>query len=228
MKPFKKISSLIAFAVVIILSISTSSHSQVSFGSDVVSRYVWRGIDFGQSVSIQPGISYASGGFEIGAWGSYANTLGGANELDLWFSYSLEVNEYSSVSFGLTDYYFPATPGGFLTFDVDGNHVIEPFISYSGPFSVSAYFNVLNDPDNSIYLSAAYSFQFEDVSLEAFIGIVPTESAWYGNSDPAFQELGLSASKEIKISDSFSLPIFTSYVINPYQEISFLFFGFSL
>lgn len=207
---------------------STQSIAQISFGTDVVSRYVWRGIDFGQSLSIQPGIAYASGGFEIGAWGSYANTGGGANELDLYASYSIELDEASSLSFGVTDYYFPATPGTFTTFDTDGNHVIEPFVSYSGAFSVSAYMNVLNDPDNSLYLSASYPFEVEDVSLEAFLGIVPTESAWYGNADAAVQEIGLSASKEIKITDSFSLPVFTSYVINPYQEISFLFFGFSL
>lgn len=228
MKSLKFITKSVLAVFLILAAFTLEVQAQVSFGTDVVSRYVWRGVDFGQSLSFQPGISYASGGFEIGAWGSYANTGGGANELDLYASYSVDLDESSSISFGVTDYYFPATPGGFQTFDVDGNHVIEPFVSYSGAFSFSAYINVLNDPDNSVYLNASYPFVVEDVSLEAFVGVVPTESAWYGTSGAALQEIGLSASKEIKITESFSLPVFTSYVINPYQEVSFLFFGFSL
>jgi hypothetical protein len=42
--------------------------------------------------------------------------------------------------------------------------------------------------------------------------------------------MSLSASKEIQITDSFSLPIFVSYILNPTpgMERSFLVFGFSL
>ncbi|MCR9132283.1 MAG: hypothetical protein NXI08_06910 [bacterium] len=226
MKLLSKI-TLLALAFILAAG-STKTIAQVSFGTDVVSRYVWRGIDFGQSLSFQPGIAYASGSFEIGAWGSYANDIGVANELDLFASYSFDLDDASSLSIGVTDYYFPAAPGTFTTFDTDGNHVIEPFLSYSGAFSFTAYMNILNDPDNSIYLSASYPFEVEDVSLEAFLGFIPGESAWYGNTSAAVQEIGLSASKEITITESFSLPVFTSYIINPYQEISFLFFGISL
>ena len=44
----------------------------ISISCDLMSRYVWRGTDFGGSPSIQPGIEYSKAGFSIGAWGAYA------------------------------------------------------------------------------------------------------------------------------------------------------------
>ncbi len=217
--------------IVILFSIflgTTLTFGQVSLGTDVNSRYVWRGIDFGQSLSYQPSLSYSSGGFEIGTWGSYAISNSAANELDLWVSYSIEINESSSLSLGLTDYFFPAVAGGYFDFNTDGSHVIEPFISYSSSFSITAYLNALNDPDNSIYINASIPFTVDDISLEAFLGFVPSASAWYGTSGAAIQDIGITASKEIPFTDTFSLPISTSFIVNPYTESSFLLFGFSL
>ena len=84
----------------------TSLSAQLSIGADMVSRYVWRGTDFGNSASVQPALSFAHKGFEIGAWGSYAFTAAGAgaNENDFYASYST-----GPVSFTITDYYFPET-----------------------------------------------------------------------------------------------------------------------
>lgn len=216
-----------ALALLAMLAVKPAQ-AQVSFGVDVASRYIWRGIDFGQALSFQPGFSYASGSFEVGAWGAYSNTGGGANELDLYASYSIALGESSSLSIGVTDYYYPSAPGSFLTFDNDGDHVIEPFVSYSGAFTLSAYMNVMNDPDNTVYLNAAFPFTVDDVEMTFSLGVVPQESAWYGTSGAAIQDIGISASREIKITESFSLPVFSSYIVNPHQEVSFLLFGLSL
>ena len=59
----------------------------VGFGADVVNRYVWRGTDFGNAVSVQPGMSISSGNIEVGAWSSWAITGAGANENDLYVSF---------------------------------------------------------------------------------------------------------------------------------------------
>ena len=40
---------------------------EFSFGVDVQSRYVWRGLQFGgEDASIQPGVEYAVGNFAVG------------------------------------------------------------------------------------------------------------------------------------------------------------------
>ena len=43
----------------------------VDLGADIMSRYVWRGTDFGNSAAIQPGLSYSKEGFTVGAWGAW-------------------------------------------------------------------------------------------------------------------------------------------------------------
>jgi hypothetical protein len=39
--------------------------------------------------------------------------------------------------------------------------------------------------------------------------------------------MGINASKEIRITEDFSLPVFCSYILNPQAEISYLIFGIS-
>lgn len=218
---------VLAAAFVLPLTVSAQSFS---IGSDLMSRYVWRGTDFGESLSIQPTLEFSSGGLAIGTWASYSIAAdgSGANEHDIYLSYTA-----GAFSFGVTDYYFPG-PGGVGFFDFsdegDGAHWIEPFISFAPSESFSLWASVFayNDPDNSIYIEGSYAFEVDDVSLGLTAGLVPSESAFYGNSDFALVNVGLSASKEVPITDQFSLPVSVSYIINPDSERTFLVFGISL
>ena len=45
---------------------------EVCLGVDLVSRYIWRGINVGDAPSVQPSLSLEVRGFEIGAWGAYS------------------------------------------------------------------------------------------------------------------------------------------------------------
>lgn len=221
------------------------AHGQaVSVGADLMSRYIWRGYDFGESFSIQPTLAFSAGSFAVGSWAAYSISAdgSGANEHDLYASYTL-----GPVSVGVTDYYFPA-PGGAAFFnydaysngpdgdfgtddDVSGGHWIEPFVSYSGPeaFPVSLYAAafVHNDPDHSVYLQADYPFEIDGVALGLTLGAVPMESAFYGTTGPAVVNLGLSATKSVPITDTFSLPVSVAYILNPDAERTYLVFGIS-
>jgi hypothetical protein len=44
----------------------------LNFGADVMSRYIWRGIDFGNSPAVQPSLFLSWRGLNVGAWGSYS------------------------------------------------------------------------------------------------------------------------------------------------------------
>jgi hypothetical protein len=46
--------------------------ASINFGADLMSRYIWRGIDFGNSPAIQPNLDFSWKGLNIGIWGSYA------------------------------------------------------------------------------------------------------------------------------------------------------------
>lgn len=73
----------------------------LNIGADLVSRYVWRGYDYGNSPAIQPNLNFSWGGLAFGAWGSYAfsghsvqvndtlmENLGSFSEIDLYLSYT--------------------------------------------------------------------------------------------------------------------------------------------
>lgn len=220
------------------LYVATPAAAQtVSVGADAVSRYIWRGADFGESFSIQPALSVSSGGFEIGSWASYAVSpaSAGVNEHDLWASYTVATESAGSFSVGVTDYYFP-TPGGAVFFDFDGDgagaHWVEPFARYTGPTAfpitlLGAAF-VHNDPDHSVYLEASYPARIDGAELGLTLGAVTGESTFYGTDGFSIVSVGLAVSKAIQLNERVTLPVSVSYILNPDSERTFLVFGVGL
>jgi uncharacterized protein (TIGR02001 family) len=207
-----------------------------SLGADIVSRYIWRGTDFGESASIQPALTFSYEGLQVGSWASYAvdPSAAGVNEHDLWASYTFSTEHAGSFGAGVTDYYFPNAGAAFFDFDGDGAgaHWIEPFVSYTGPssFPLSLYGGMFvhNDPDNSIYLQATYPFAVDGVTLALTAAASGGESALYGTDKFGIVMTGLTASRALPITESFSLPLYVSYIVNPYREKSILVFGVRL
>ncbi len=86
----------------------------LNVGADLVSRYVWRGLDFGKSAAIQPTLALDAFGFSLGAWGSYGfsrytfwvddstSLEDNYSEIDLFLAYT-----YKYFTLMLTDYYAP-------------------------------------------------------------------------------------------------------------------------
>ena len=182
-------------------------YGEVTIGADVVSRYVWRGTDYGNATSVQPSIETAIGPVTVGAWGSFPLTdaIGtsatAGNECDLYVSTTV-----GPVGLTLTDYFFPVYAGTDSLLNVD-IHVFELSAGADvGPVSILAAANVSGDDDNSTYLELTYGA----FSLGLGNGAYSTD----GEFAPV--SLGISASR-----DNFS----ASYIINPDQETSFLVFG---
>jgi hypothetical protein len=180
-------------------------YGEVTIGADVVSRYVWRGTDFGNAAAVQPGIETAVGPVTLGAWGSWSISPGPAdasgNECDLYASITV-----GPVGLTLTDYFFPAYAGtdSLLNLDI---HVFELSTGADvGPVTLLAAANVSGDDDNSTYLELTYGA----FSLGLGNGAYSTD----GEFAPV--SIGVSASR-----DNFS----ASYILNPDQETSFLVFG---
>lgn len=219
---------------VLILSIlSPAAFAQTfSLGADVMSRYIWRGADYGETVSIQPALAFTNGGVALGSWASYGVSPEAAsvNEHDLWISYSVQTRT-GTWTVGATDYYFPNAGAPFFDFDGEGQgaHWIEPFASFTGPeaFPVGLYAGVFvhNDPDHSVYLQASYPFKTDGVDLTFMAAASAGASALYGTNRFGITTVGLTALKSVPITDRFALPITVSYLVNPYQERSFLVFG---
>jgi hypothetical protein len=232
----KKNSLIIALATFFILLGSSSlfAQAQINLGADLVSRYLWRGADFGQSPSIQPTLAVQFEGLEFGAWGAYQlgrdSSLPMADELDLYLTYGFDIGS-STLDLVVTDYYFPNAGVKFGDFnDSTGAHIIEIGGSLSlSDFYLSAFINVYNDADNSAYFELGYSTSVQSVDLTIFAGATPGGTGmYYGTDSFNVINLGITASKEIKITDDFSLPIFGSYILNPNIEMAHIVFGISL
>lgn len=211
-----------------------ASSQSASVGADVVSRYVWRGADFGESMSVQPALTFSFGNLEAGAWGSYSVSASGAgaNENDLWASYTVSAGNGASFSLGFTDYYFPSPDAEFGFRNADA-HTMEISLGLSGPesFPISLYGGMLvkNDPDNSVYLEASLPIDAVDgVEVGLVAGMVTGASGFYGTEGAALVNLGVSAGTEVEITESFSLPVSVSWIVNPDSERAFLVFGMSL
>jgi uncharacterized protein Gcw-chp len=220
------------------------NNNPLEISCDLMSRYIWRGTDFGASPSIQPGIAYNFKNFRIGTWGSFTTNLPGVQEVDLFLSYTFK----DIISVSITDYYFPDEISGYNYFDYKDSttrHIFEVAIAFNGtekvPVSVFVGTNFYGadarriNPDGttgglqySTYAEVTYSFKY----IDAFIGfnlmtpdVENGEVGYYGNAFGVVN-LGVTAVKQIPITEKFSLPLKVSLVTNPQAEKIYLVAGF--
>jgi uncharacterized protein (TIGR02001 family) len=209
---------LIAAGLFLLMSIAPLSKAQeVTTGLDIYSSYVWRGTKFGSGPAFQPSLEFSAGGFALGAWGSFSASTDEAAEADLYASYSFDLGESSSLSFTLTDYYFP----GDLWFE-GTSHYIEPMVSLGlGSFSLTGAY-MMNDGEGDIYLEAGLSAGPVDLTLGGGDG------AYTVDGEFNICNIGIGTSKEVKITDSFSLPVSGAAILNPSSEQFYIVVGISL
>ena len=210
---------------------------ETTISGDIVSSYIWRGQDLG-SASVQPTLGVGYKGLSLTAWGSYGlvNTAD-TKEFDLTLAYTT-----GGFNIGITDYWFDRggldPEGRYFKYDAHGtNHVFEANIGYDfGPLSLQWFTNFAgNDGLNkdgkraySSYVEVAVPFRLATVDWTATAGVVPWATTSYGTSGFAVTNLALKATKEIKVTDTFSIPVFGQVVGNPCSQKAYLVFGFTL
>jgi hypothetical protein len=80
------------FILICLSGISFAQDLSLGVNADLVSRYIWRGINVNDAFNIQPALTLSVSGFSFGFWGSYSltnnldyNIYG--QELDTWLGY---------------------------------------------------------------------------------------------------------------------------------------------
>ena len=210
---------------------------ETTVAADFVNQYIWRGQDLGNT-AIQPTLGVAYKGLSLTAWGSVGVTeASDTKEFDLTLAYTA-----GGFNIGITDYWFNKDgldpDGRYFKYDAHGtNHVFEANIGYDFGFaSLQAYTNFAgNDGFNkdgkraySAYVELAAPFKLATVDWTASLGVVPFYTSFYGTEGFAVTNLALKATKDIAITDKFSLPIFAEVVGNPCSQKAYLVFGFTL
>jgi len=241
----KNIMKKIFLGIAIFLSLNVRAQdegkSNFTLNADFVSSYVWRGL-FLSGTSIQPEMALTVGNFTLGAWGSV--DVGGWNykEVDLFASYSI-----GNFTAGLFNYWADSElMNDYFDLSKTTRHQLELNLLYTfenTPLTLGwntiiagddKYFNDKFEEKRafSTYIEASYAFSVKDVKLDAAIGASPWKSdvmytfKWNGGTDKfAVVNLSLTASKEIKITDRYSLGLFGQFAINPAKEDAFFVFG---
>lgn len=215
---------------------------------DLMSRYVWRGLNpGGSSPSIQPSLKFNAGKFTLGTWGAFSvDNSFTVQETDLYATY----NFCDAFSLTVTDYFLPdeslANNHYFEMKEDSTGHVLEAAASFNGtekiPITFLAAVNfwgadartATNKKQYSTYFELGYKRTVNETSIKIFIGGTATnpdteagETGFYSDG-AGITNIGITAVKKITLTDKFSLPLSTSFIINPKSENVFLVLGISL
>ena len=240
----KKLLLVFFLVFTLIVKAQNEGKSAFSVNADVVNTYVWRG-SYLAGTSVQPSMDFRNGGFSLGAWGSVDIAGFGYKEVDLFASYS-----FKKLTVSLFDYWVAGEMSyNYFDFSKKTIHLLDVGLTYTFdriPLSIGWYTIIWGDEtftkqwENGAskkafptYIEVTRFFQVKEINLEATIGISPWHSsAMYnrynegGRTDGfAVINLSLKASKNLKITDHYSLPVFSQLIYNPAKEDSFLVFG---
>jgi hypothetical protein len=239
MKSIKKL-KLILFSLILPVSLlgnsTDSSKIDLTVGADLVSHYIWRGLMLGNAPAIQPTMSINYGGLSFGSWASYSVSPSAFQEVDLFLTYSI-----GSFTLGVNDYYNPVDSLGFSDnyFDYGKTstlHSFEPFVTISeiggtGFSTTAAVFVYGNDRDDngknyfSSYFELSYATSIKETGLNLFGGATFNEG--YYADKAAVVNLGVSLSRDLKLTDNFSVPMKGSFIVNPNTENVYFVLGFT-
>ena len=219
-KLINNFSSAYKFTLLTVIALMSTniSYSQ-DFGADLVSSYVWRGTQFGSGAHIQPYMELGSGNFTAGVWGSFPTSAkGGGNELDLYLGY-----DFGPVALTVTNYTFPGEGGNYTDGEglFDGDYTeLAASTSIMGVDLSAGYFTEVE----ALYVELGFSTGAVDIA----IGYGDDQAnAWYADGGSGIVNMSFSGSKDIQISENYSLPVFGSFILNPEAETAFLVFGIS-
>ena len=229
---------IVLFAMGLVASATALAQESIetTLSGDIVSSYIWRGQDLG-NVSLQPTLGVSYKGLSLSAWGSVGLTeASDTKELDLTLAYTT-----GGLTIGVTDYWFNDgldPENRYFKYDAHGtNHVFEATVGYDfGPLSLAWYTNFAgNDGANkngkraySSYMEVVVPFKLSTIDWTATAGAVPWATTSYGTTGFAVTNLALRATKDIRVTDSFAIPVFAEVAANPCSQHAYLVFGFTL
>jgi hypothetical protein len=200
--------------------------------ADLVSHYVWRGsmATGSPTPNFQPTLAYTKANFEIGIWGS-TDFVGSYKEVDPYVTYTA-----GHIKIVLTDYDWNFNHSNYFNYkNSETGHMFEGAIGFTGTdaFPVSVTWNTMFygfDKKSGDSTKQAFSTYIElgytKGVASLFFGFTPW-SGYYNNygltnfdsgaSKKTFSivNIGASVTKALKITETFSLPLKATLVINP-------------
>ena len=230
----KKLSALALGLMAFVPGAMAQDKVETTIAADFVSQYSWRGQDLG-AISLQPTLGLGYKGLSLTAWGSVGiSEPSDTKEFDLTLAY-----ETGGFHVGVTDYWFNNPNEKYFAYKAhETSHVFEANVGYDfGPVALNWYTNFAGNDGYTKKGKRAYSSYFEATApfklggcdWEAALGVVPYATSFYGDANGfAVTNVSVKATKDIKITKSFSIPLFAQVAANPSTEKAYLVVGFTL
>lgn len=201
----------------------------VTPGVDIVNKYIFRGAYQGGGASFQPSLSLDwSCGLSLSAWASTSMSEFDNKEVDLTLSYT--IGGFTAI---LNDFWWEGEGAKYGHYKDDHYFDAELQYNFGEKFPLTVLWSTFLfcgeagelDEDGkrmyTSYLNLSYDVDVKGVALTPSIGINP----WKSQQDDEFSvlDISLKASKEIEITDKFSLPIFVQFIASPaYDDVHFV------
>lgn len=208
----------------------STAESAWSINADIASRYVWRGMKLSDSPVLQPSAEYAAGNFTFGAWGSHTFAKGESQEIDLYASYT-----FKNVTLTVTDYFAgpdSLAAGGYFQWEQDKTiHTVEATLTFDGPEAFPAQLLVgtllygydLDEDGNNLYstyIELNRTWEKGAMSYKPFIGMTPM-TGYYSTDGAQLVNAGVEVSREIAVTEQFSLSLSLCLTANPHLKHAF-------
>ncbi len=201
----------------------------VAANADIVSRYIWRGLDFGHAPSIQPTVAVQWNDFKLGAWGAYKLTGEGAQETDFYLSKTV-----GFATFAIWDYFSFNDTAKFDFFNYKQKttaHLLEAQLLLTGgtalPFNLfTSYFFHGSDLSKSLYFELQYEHKYKLADLLVFAGY-QAKGNYYASS-AGFVNIGCTLKRPVPVTDRLSFPVYLSFIVNPANKVPYLVVGITL
>lgn len=226
---------LLAMGMVMSMTTLAQDNIETTISADFVNEYIWRGLKLGD-ISVQPKLGVGYKGLSLTAWGNYGlSNVDDSKEFDLTLDYTIK-----GFSIGITDYWFSKgqdPDSRYFKYDAHGtNHVFEAYAGYDFSFASVKWFtnfagndyNMNGKRDYSCYAEVNVPFRLAAVDWTGSAGVVPFKSRMYRTNGFAVTYLSLRANKEIRITDTFTVPIFGQVAADPCTQNAYLVVGLTL
>lgn len=208
-----------------------------SIDLELASRYIWRGLEYGDAATFFPKIAYTHGNLQVYALGS-TGIDGSYKEANLGLKYRLSrftfalVDSYSPTHWGKKDTYLDLKPQS-TRHALDMRVLYEPE-SLPLSFFGSCFFygnDRLEDGRQaySTYFELSYYKSFSpEQHLSLSLGATPFKSFYTDyRSGAAWVNLTLQYRVDFKLG-SLALPMSVSYTLNPQREKSYVYLSITL
>ena len=248
----------LAFAAIIFLptSVSAQDEFKATVSADLVSRYMWRGVDQA-GVSFQPALNLSWQGLSLNVAGSTPlEKGGGVQDIDITLGYSL-----FGVNIGVIDYWTanvdPRNRYFYYSGEMECPHQLEANIGYTCKYGSLQAYTMFYGNDYKIDGSRAYStyielsvpFRLGGLDWDVRAGVTPMESAGTTYTEQVVTETGrtktvtrgdwfygesftcnmasVRATKNLEFKH-FKVPVYVELHTNPYLQRANLVLGVSI